>query len=94
MINQENWTFCHYNTPKLKAFISLAGELSSANDTIFIYNVTVADLDNREVFQLSYLDESMAIAEINKKYGHWEFKNLTVTSSKSDDGGCGSCSAH
>ena len=94
MINQENWTHCQYNSLKLKAFISLAGEPGDDNETVFIYNITVTDLDQQEVFQFSYPDVGLAISEINKKYSHWEFKNLTTKETKSDDSGCGSCSAH
>jgi hypothetical protein len=95
MIDQENWTFCQYNSLELKAFISIAGEPSDQDEVSFLYNVTVTDHENLEIFQLTFPDLALAVTEINKKYRHWDFNNLTVTSSdKSDDGGCGSCSAH
>jgi hypothetical protein len=95
MIDQENWTFCQYKSLKLKAFISMGGEPSKLNKVSYLYNVTVTDLNHKEVFQFSYPELDLALHEINKKYGHWDFNNLTVTSTTSEDeSGCGSCSAH
>ncbi len=80
---------------ELKAFISIAGEPSEQDQVNFLYNVTVTDYDNKEIFQFCYPKLQLAVAEINKKYSHWTFNNLMVNSSdSSDDGGCGSCSAH
>ena len=95
MIDIENWTFCQYKSLNLKAFISLSGEPTSTEEVQYFYHVTVSDLEDLEVFQSEHPKLELAIEQINNKYGHWDFTNLTVTETASDDGGgCGSCSAH
>ena len=89
MITDENWTSSYYKSPKLRAFISLGGDPRLGEDpTIYILSLT--DHEYKEVFSQDLRDLSSAVAEINRRYSHWEF----VDSSKSEEGGCGSCQAH
>ena len=92
MIDSQNWTFCQYNSSNLKAFVSLSGEPTEDGDSVFLYNVTVTDQEDLEIFQSDHPSLDQAIDIINNKYGHWNFTNLTVQSG--NESGCGSCSAH
>ena len=93
MINDENWTYFYYKTLSLKAFISFGGEKAQDNETSFLYFVTVSDHNHKEVFQSSHKDLDLALAEINRKYGHFELVDATKSISEEGDG-CSTCSAH
>lgn len=93
-ITADNWTFSHFSSADLQAFIHLGAEPGSENpESINImYLVTVLkDPEGRieELFQWEFSELHEAITAINKKYGDWELGDRSQSS-----GGCGSCEAH
>jgi len=87
-ITFENWTFVHYKTKSLKAFISLG---ASPKTEEIQYFVTVTDEDNQEVFQNSFESIEESLDTVNKRYGHWEIFDFE---NPPESDGCSSCSAH
>ena len=108
MIDAKNWTYCQYNSLKLKAFISLTGEPSEALDgnshqsseVKIGYTLTLTDEEFKEIYQETFSDLQMAADAINQKYGHWNLLNLLdgtvngIKENSSKDEGCDSCQAH
>jgi len=92
MINNENWTFCHFKSEHSLAFLSIGGDAPTegTNEASLLYFLTVTDHEYVEIFQESYADISLALTDLNKKYSHWELINAEDKSG----GGCDSCAAH
>ena len=88
-INESNWTFCHYLNGENKAFVSIGAEPAINNDVSVVYMVTLTDADHQEIFQSSHPGLLDAVAEINRKYGHWPFQNGLNQKSE----GCTDCAA-
>ena len=87
-ISEDNWTYTHFTSQELKAFIALGGEI--LNDKVqILYNVTVLGDEHKEIFVKSFSDLGQSILFINQRYGHW-----TVLDGRVAAQGCGTCSAH
>jgi hypothetical protein len=87
-VSIDNWTFTHFISQDLKAFIALGGEMKQDQVEI-LYNVTVLGDENKEVFVKSFQELEQAILFINQRYGHWSTLDGRVAAQ-----GCGTCSAH
>lgn len=91
-ITENNWTFCHFKSLQLKAFISFGADpvedLSA--EPALLYFVTLTDHDDAEVFQSDFEKLDLACDFLNEKYGHWEFINAEEDNG---GGGCGTCAA-
>ena len=86
-ITEDNWSFCHYKSLNLKAFIGLGGDLGDD----FFYLVTCTDQNhNNEFFQKKCITLSEAVESINSLYGKWPLVDLRTKS----EGGCETCAAH
>ncbi|MBT3584179.1 MAG: hypothetical protein HN509_04695 [Halobacteriovoraceae bacterium] len=79
----DNWTFCHFKSLQLKAFICIGGEPDTDHP---IYSVTTTDEDEQEFFQKDFDQLQSAVEFINGRYGAWEFVDAQNKS------GCDSCS--
>lgn len=91
-IHAENWTFSHFTSAPLKAFISLgASPTENTKEVTLEYLVTLTDKDHQELFQSSHCELSEALLLLNEKYGQWEFVDSLH---KSEGDGCTSCAAH
>ncbi|MGZ3787202.1 MAG: hypothetical protein ACXVLQ_01695 [Bacteriovorax sp.] len=91
-INAENWTYSHFYSDPLRAFVSLgAAPKENSDEVIMQYLVTLTDKDYQELYQSTHEDLNVALALLNEKYGHWELKNALQSSSGD---GCSSCAAH
>lgn len=97
-ITAENWTFTHFFSDPLRAFISLgaapaqgADEAATASVVEIQYLVTLTDKDYQELYQSIHPTLEEALATLNEKYGHWEFKDAWA---RTDGDGCSSCAAH
>lgn len=88
-LTHENWTYCHYKSSQLKAFISLGGELSE--DVQLLYMVTLTDHDHNELYQSTHKALDNALADINSRYQSWDFVDAEAGPSGE---GCTSCEAH
>ncbi len=90
-ITSDNWTFTHYTTADLQAFIHLGAEPPKDEDSEvnIIYLVTVLKNEEEELFQWEFPELHEAITSINEKYGSWELSDRSQSS-----GGCGTCEAH
>lgn len=84
----ENWNYCHYQSGKMKAFVSYLAT-PNGDDIIESYAVTTRNDNSFDVFSQEFPELYMAVEHLNTRYGHWDFVD---TSTK--DGGCDSCSAH
>ncbi|EQC49117.1 hypothetical protein M899_0701 [Bacteriovorax sp. BSW11_IV] len=90
VINSTNWNYCHFKSAKLKAQITFGADWID-NTCHELYFITVTDHDEVEVFQESYQDFKNAQEELHKRYGHWEFVDLSKAAKAE---GCDSCAAH
>ncbi len=92
MINDKNWSHCHFKSEHSLAFLSIGGD-TTANielEAKILYFLTVTDHEYIEIFQESYEDVQLALNELNKRYGHWDMIDGESTS----DDSCSSCAAH
>lgn len=91
MISGDNWSFSHYSSGELKAYITFGGEPTDENTEGYkdIYYLLLCDQDHVEISSLRFETLGLACDEINDRYGHWELVDGTA-----NKGGCGSCSAH
>jgi hypothetical protein len=91
-INIENWTYTHYFSDPLRAFVSLgAAPIENSNEVLMQYLVTLTDRDYQELYQSVHEAIDEALLALNEKYGHWEFKDAGA---RIDGDGCSSCAAH
>lgn len=91
-INTENWTFTHYFSDPLRAFVSLgAAPADDSDEVIMQYLVTLTDKDYQELYQSAHESLEEALTLLNEKYGHWDFKEAGA---RTDGDGCSSCAAH
>lgn len=91
-INKENWTYSHFYSAPLKAFVSLGASLPlDCEEVALEYLVTLTDKDYQELFQSSHFDLDEALLLLNDKYGNWEFIDSL---NKAEGDGCSSCAAH
>ncbi len=91
-INTENWTYSHYYSAPLRAFVSLgAAPVADSEEVIMQYLVTLTDKDYQELFQSTHTNLDEALALLDEKYGHWELQDPLH---KTDGDGCTSCAAH
>ncbi len=91
MITQENWTHSYYNSPKLRAFISIGAEPTLPKNSIF-YIMNLTDHEHKEIFLKDFPTLNQAVREVNQKYNHWQF--VDSMKKNDSDSGCGSCTAH
>ena len=91
-VTEDNWTYCHFKSLQLKAFISFGADPSNVSDgePALIYFVTLTDHDDAEVFQSDFDELNEACDFLNEKYGHWDFIDAEVDNG---GGGCGTCAA-
>jgi hypothetical protein len=95
LINTQNWTFSQYKSSKIRAFISLGGEVGPNEEFQELYLVTTTDEEfTKEFFQKPFRELEKAMEFINNRYGHWDFLNLEKAPKSSSDSGCSSCAAH
>ncbi len=91
-INTENWTYTHFQSPPLRAFISLGAAPAENEEGVIVqYLVTLTDKDYQELYQSTHENLNEALTVLNEKYGDWE---LLDAEKKSDGDGCSSCAAH
>ena len=91
-INTENWTYSHYYSNPLRAFVSLgAAPIEGSDEVQMQYLVTLTDKDYQELFQSTHTDLIEALNLLNEKYGEWELQDAL---NKTDGDGCSSCAAH
>ena len=88
-ITLENWTYCHYKSLQLKAFISLGGEPGKSIELRYL--VTLTDHENQELYQTSHSELEDALLDLNSRYQHWD---LVDAEQGSQGEGCSSCHAH
>ena len=90
MINEENWTYCSYETGENQVNIAMGGELNYNNEylEVFFVNKFNGELLLHQDICSSIFD---ACNLINNKYGHWDFNDKT---NKEKSSGCSSCQAH
>jgi hypothetical protein len=88
IITPDNWTFCHFKTVELKAFISMSGAPSLGHEVQVNYVVTLTDLEHQELFQSEFNDLSSAVSCLNDRYGHWEFFDAE---NPPETDGCSTC---
>lgn len=93
-ITADNWTFSHFTSANLQAFIHLGAEpaATDSDQVNILYLLTVLkDPEGQveELFQWEFAELHEAIAAINEKYGNWQLGDRSQGS-----GGCGSCEAH
>lgn len=89
-ITSENWTYTHYFSEPLRAFVSL-GAAPEGDEVVMQYLVTLTDKDYQELYQSIHLELNEALELLNEKYGHWELKDA---GGRGDGDGCSSCAAH
>ena len=69
-INTENWTYSHYYSNPLRAFVSLgAAPIEGSDEVQMQYLVTLTDKDYQELFQSTHTDLIEALNLLNEKYG-------------------------
>lgn len=86
-VTEDNWSFCHYKSLNLKAFICFGAD----PDEDFFYLVTCTDQNhNEEFFQKKFKTLPEAVENINSLYGKWPLIDLRNKS----EGGCSTCEAH
>jgi len=91
-INTENWTYTHYFSDPLRAFVSIgASPAEESEEVIMQYLVTLTDKDYQELYQSVHTTIEEALSALNEKYGHWDFKDAGA---RTDSNGCDSCAAH
>jgi hypothetical protein len=91
-ITAENWTYAHFNSSPLKAFISLgAAPIENSREAEIQYLVTLTDKDYQELYQSIHQDLNIALELLNQKYGHWD---LIDPLNKTEADNCSSCAAH
>lgn len=93
-INTENWTYTHFFSDPLRAFVSIGAapaEDTTSDEVIMHYLVTLTDKDYQELYQSIHTDLEEALSLLNEKYGHWDFKEA---GGRTDGDGCSSCAAH
>ena len=89
-INTENWTYTHFYSEPLRAFVSL-GAAPQEEEVVMQYLVTLTDKDYQELYQSIHEDLDEALSLLNEKYGHWDLKDA-LNAGLGD--GCSSCAAH
>lgn len=91
-ITSDNWTFTHFSSADLQAFIHLGAEpaIHEDDEITILYLVSVLKNQEEELFQWEYKELHDAITAINEKYGQWELTDR----SQGSGGGCGTCEAH
>jgi len=94
-ITLQNWSHEHYQSEKLRAFISLCGKPAHSPEenetsTQIFYSLVISDHERKEIMQEDFQSLEAALEQINHRYGHWAKKENQPDSG----GGCGSCSAH
>jgi len=88
-IDLNNWNYCHYETSRLRAFISQGGIPGTREDEVQqIYFLTVSDPDFKEIYQEEFFQLQEAVTILNSRYKHWKFIDRAVQE------GCSSCQAH
>lgn len=91
-INTENWTYSHFYSAPLRAFVSLgAAPVENSDEVIMQYLVTLTDKDYQELYQSTHEDLNVALSILNEKYGHWDLQDALH---KTEGDGCSSCAAH
>jgi hypothetical protein len=99
-INTENWTYTHFYSAPLRAFVSMGAAPKEnpdgipdgkQDDVVIQYLVTLTDKDYQELYQSIHEDLDVALALLNDKYGHWELHDAI---NKTDGDGCTTCAAH
>lgn len=95
-INNENWTYTHFYSGPLRAFVSLGAapvedDSGVVDGVVMQYLVTLTDKDYQELFQSTHYDLNEALVLLNEKYSHWELKDALNNGSGD---GCSSCAAH
>lgn len=90
LIHSTNWNYCHFKSTKAKAQITYGAHWVD-DQAKELYFITVTDFDEVELFQETFDSFEQAQAELHKRYGHWEFVDLTKVVKGE---GCDSCSAH
>jgi hypothetical protein len=92
MINNRNWSHTHFKSEHSLAFLSIGGDTALEDNSApeILYFLTVTDHEYVEIYQECYEDISLAIADLNKKYSHWEL----IDAENKSGSGCGSCAAH
>ena len=91
-INTENWSYSHYFSEPLRAFVSLgATPIEGLDEVKLQYLVTLTDKDYTELFQSAHDELEIALEILNEKYGNWQL--LDAINNVQGDG-CSSCAAH
>lgn len=91
MINQENWTYCHYELGAIRAQVTFGGEPTVEGDMQPLYFCSILDSDHQEIAQKSFPDLDGAMGEINQHCEKWTFVDAFI---KPQGSGCSSCVAH
>jgi len=91
-INTENWSYSHYYSEPLRAFVSLGASPVEGTEKVQIqYLVTLTDKDYQELFQSTHDSLEAAIEVLNDKYSNWQFLDGL---NKTEGDGCTTCAAH
>ena len=90
MLNETNWTFCHYKSGLFTASISLAGS-PEANEGVKITYFLNKYNEKQLIFQEEFHSIDDALIKANKTYSSWEFVDLEKNL---QNGGCSTCQAH
>ncbi len=91
-INTENWSYSHYFSEPLRAFVSLgATPIEDPDEVKLQYLVTLTDKDYTELFQSAHDELEIALEILNEKYGNWQLLDA-INNAQGD--GCTSCAAH
>ncbi len=91
-INTENWTYTHFFSDPLRAFVSIgASPVENSDEVLMQFLVTLTDKDYQELYQSIHTTLEEALQALNEKYGHWDFKDAGA---RTDSNGCDSCAAH
>ena len=88
-VTTQNWPHCGHKFSQLQAFIGLGGVPDQRPG--LVYCLTLMEEDGAELYQQDFSTLEEAIANLEERYGHWEFFDREQASSS---GGCGDCSAH
>jgi len=90
MLNDINWSFCHYKSGLFTASISLAGSPETSEDVKITYFLNRYN-EKQLIFQEEFNSISDALDKANKAYSSWEFVDLEKNL---QNGGCSTCQAH
>ena len=94
-VNQDNWSYCGYQSSQYQALITLGAHPSTHPDQEepqLIYFLTLLDGDFQAIFQQEFPTLEESLKALNQRYGHWAFSHRQGEGQGGQ--GCSSCQAH